>query len=232
MNIFFPSAYVKKIKQEHQEIVKKLVVKIKTPETFDYKKFALTRCPNVKQGNRIFVGGKGDNLISVSVSPINENFRSQIEDGVWEHIKCLLDKNYITLSSCEGHIFEGPFQFIMAVPNLNFAKKIKDLFLTIKFVNVEIKESVSNVEVDVSNIKKPKYTTKKKKVVDYKLEAVDINNMYFRNYDRYWFICLNLYKKGYFWTIFYWIFKLTLEKKCKKKLLNLIKSKNFPISPY
>lgn len=41
---------------------------------------------------------------SVTVSPYSELFWSNIEDGVKESIKRLVERGYLTMSSCEGHL--------------------------------------------------------------------------------------------------------------------------------
>jgi hypothetical protein len=231
MNILNPAAYVKKIKHEQTSIAKNIIVK--NYSNFDSKKFALTRCPNVKRGRRIFISeNENGDVVASTVSPLNKNFRSQIEDGIWEIISSLLKKNYFTISSCEGHFFEGPLQFIIAVPNLEFANKIKNLFLSIPFLEVKIKETISNVKIDRNDPNAIKYTKKYLKNYDFKAEAEDINNMYYRTHNRYWFVYVNLFKKGNFWILFYWIFKIFLEKNYKNKLLSLIDSDRFPVSPF
>ena len=60
------------------------------------KSYALTRAPNrMNSDGRINCEGLyEDGVVAVSVSPINPKFRSQIEDGVWPFIECLINKNY------------------------------------------------------------------------------------------------------------------------------------------
>lgn len=232
MNIFDPSAYVRKTNYTQQQIDKRFIISEKKEEILDAKEYALTRSPNKKHGKRIYVSKKNGKVIAVSVSPINENFRSQIEDGVWEIIDSLIKKNYFTISSCEGHYGEGPLQFIIAIPDLEFAEKIRDAFTKIKYVSAHIRESSSNIEIDISNSKKPTFKRMEKEIVNYEEESKDINNMYFRTYKRYWFLRVHIYKKGRIWSLLQFFFNIFFEERCKKELIYLINSEKFPVNPY
>jgi hypothetical protein len=232
MNIFTPSAYVKKISHNQIKTDKIVAAKNQKKEFLDSKSFALTRCPNKKHGKKIYAYKENGRVVAVSVSPINDNFRSQIEDGVWDIVNSLIQKNYFTLSSCEGHYFEGSIRFIIAIPNLEFAEQIKKLFSSLKYVTAEIRETSANINIDLSDPKKPKFSRMKVEDFGFEEEAEDINNMYMRSYKRYWFLRVYMYKNGIFWSLFQFIFKWFFESNCKKNTLDLINSDNFPVNPY
>ena len=67
-----------------------------------------------------------------SISPYHVDFKTQIEDGVWPYIKLLLDKNYLTINSCEGHSIEDSLEITLAFyDDIKYKKFIKhfDCFL-------------------------------------------------------------------------------------------------------
>lgn len=49
-----------------------------------------------------------------TVSPYHKDFRSQIENGVWDYINLALQKNYLTVNSCEGHLLEDSLEITFA----------------------------------------------------------------------------------------------------------------------
>lgn len=52
-----------------------------------------------------------------TVSPLNSDFKDQIENGVWPLVSALLDKNYFPIASCHGHPgANDKFHVIFGIP--------------------------------------------------------------------------------------------------------------------
>ena len=161
------------------------------------KSYALTRAPNrMNSDGRINCEGLyGDSVVSVSVSPINPKFRSQIEDGVWPFIECLINKNYFTMSCCEGHDdrMGDHFYITLASPCKNELKVIENEVKDIRGCKVSNKDSIANSSIvwheDGNQLK----TIEPRTVVDVEAEADDINNMYLRKYFRYYFLKIDMF---------------------------------------
>lgn len=51
--------------------------------------------------NMFWAEGNHDN--GVNVSPYMDNFREQVEDLIWPAVFELLKRNYLTVTSCQGH---------------------------------------------------------------------------------------------------------------------------------
>lgn len=84
-----------KYKQQVQEI-----------QTLPYEDQVRQFAPNYKhKDGRIYASREGEPYWVCTVSPYHKNFRSQIEGGVWNLVNELNKKNYMTVSSCEGHYF-------------------------------------------------------------------------------------------------------------------------------
>lgn len=50
----------------------------------------------------------GSMCFGYSVPIDHPKFRDQIEDGIWPAVEAFIEKGYRTVTSCEGHDFNGP----------------------------------------------------------------------------------------------------------------------------
>ena len=64
----------------------------------------------IKEGNPRYVG-EAD--VASTVPSSHPEFRSQIEDGIWDVVKLMIDCGYETTSSCVGHNWDDP------IPSIN-----------------------------------------------------------------------------------------------------------------
>lgn len=62
--------------------------------------------------NKDDAGFKGEAEIASTVPSTHPEFRSQIEDGIWDVVKLMVDNGYETTSSCEGHGLTDPMPSI------------------------------------------------------------------------------------------------------------------------
>ena len=190
MKLDFLAPYYQNIENPSEEI------KIKISEESP-KSYALTRAPNrMNSDGRINCEGLyEDGVVAVSVSPINPKFRSQIEDGVWPFIECLINKNYFTMSCCEGHNdrMGDHFYVTLASPCKNELKVIENEVEHIIGCKVTKKNSIANNTIvwheDGNQLK----TIENRTVVDVDAEAEDINNMYLRKYSCYYFLTIDMF---------------------------------------
>jgi hypothetical protein len=81
---------------------------------------------------------EGNNTNGIDVSPFIDNFREQIEDDIWPAVKALLDRNYLTVTSCQGHTLYDSAFVTVSFPSTIIADK---------FINM-IKDAVIYAEYD------------------------------------------------------------------------------------
>jgi hypothetical protein len=175
---------------------------------------------------RIYASKSGEDYAAITVSPFHPKFDSQIEDGIKDLVYALIEKNYIVLSSCQGH---GGFAFVkIAFPNATDREYLVEQLKDTPYISFVKSDRSANVELYVKNnsVKFKKLDTDG---YSYREEADAINKLYFRNYSRYYFLDIQLFKyNGAWWNI---ISKTILNYKRKmhfkstqQKLLDLIKS--------
>jgi hypothetical protein len=209
------SSYVYQNKYHYQEYAEL--------EHFDPDELALTRCPNfLHKDGRIYASLPNEDYYAVTVSPLNPNFFTQIEPGVKDIIQSLLEKNYLPISSCEGH-GGSPLFFRVAFGNLQLAEDFKKHLSSIPFFEVHIANKISNI-VQYEEFGKIKY---RKRVVDEfisnKEEAKEINRLFKRSYDEVYFADCFLHKVPSIW--FELFHPIKTYKIRKDKRLNLEKRK-------
>jgi hypothetical protein len=120
-------------------------------------------------------------------------------------VQALLDKGYLTLSSCEGHnISFSHFYITLAFGSEETSTQFVSGLGQIRGMTVEYKRSVANVkQVMGKNIKWQKLDPQEHILHD---EYVDLNRMFKRRYAEYWFVIINLFasRRGalnVFWNI-------------------------------
>jgi hypothetical protein len=68
---------------------------------------------------------KIDDKTNIIVSPYINNFYDEIEDGIKEAVKVLLDMGYLTIGSCDGfHIFKESAHVVVVVNSRNTAYEL------------------------------------------------------------------------------------------------------------
>jgi len=239
-DIFNPSAII--IESQSKQIKNSLIAK--SINYSDIKKInALERAPNIKKKNgQINCEGLfGNDDFAITVSPFNKKFKTQIEDGVWPFVKLLLDKNYMTMSSCQGHscILGGDsFHFILAIPNEEKCKELQNKFNKIKNCKAFMYTSVCNVSINLKS--NSPYNYKAEKLINSQQinleEYEDINNLYCRNYERYYFLQVYILFGEQFYPLISKNFIKSIIYRVKfylaKKNLHSFMQNQLPVSEY
>lgn len=108
----------------------------------------------------------GDN--GLTHSPLQPNFYDQIEPGIQALVRGLIQNNYMTVSSCEGHISDrDPPHIIIATPSMSQAEFLVEQ-LQSTMVTVTISDTFSKIPI-----------------AD---EATGVNDKYMRSYEKYYFV--------------------------------------------
>ena len=66
---------------------------------------------------------EGTNANGIDVSPFMDNFRDQVEDTIWPAVSALLSRNYLTVTSCEGHTLHDSAFVTVSFPSTATADK-------------------------------------------------------------------------------------------------------------
>ncbi len=82
---------------------------------------------------------EGNNTNGIDVSPFVSEFREQIEDDIWPAVKALLDRNYLTVTSCQGHTLYDSAFVTVSFPNTDIADKfinmVRDIVVYAEYDN-------------------------------------------------------------------------------------------------
>jgi hypothetical protein len=119
--------------------------------------------------NKLYADGsiKLDDENNIIVSPYADNFYDEIEVGVREPVRALLEMGYLTIASCDGnHIFNGTAQVTVV---LNSKQWAYNLIYDLKQLGID---------ADIDNT-----------FTHFSLEHV--NNLFMRRYSEY--ICVKIY---------------------------------------
>lgn len=185
MNLFEPFSYVRKIKYEHKLIYEDNLSEEKL------RKQALTRAPNFLHKNgQIYASKPGEPYYAVTVSPLNKKFESQIEKNIFPLVKCFIEKNYLTVSSCEGHSLKEDPQVRVVFGSLESAEKFFNYFKDIKNLEITILEYSANVDQFLKN-GKFHYSPKEIEKSSFQ-EVQDINRLFYRNYKKVFYVNLKI----------------------------------------
>lgn len=181
-------------------------------------------------------------LFAQSISPFSKTFFDNIEPKIKDLIQSLMDKRYLTYSSCEGHNmtfrrYVG-LAFVDADSREHIINEIKNLNLY--GIEYHLKDSVANCPIEFND--KGNYTYKNKIIPKTEISEKEIeafNIQFHRQYERYYFLELIILKavpdfKGKIisFSFIKWIFNnipLIFAKKFlvdvyTKKITDLIKS--------
>jgi hypothetical protein len=179
---------------------------------------------------RIYASKHGDkNYVAVTVSPFHPKFDSQIEDGIKDLVYAFVEKNYIVMSSCQGHDDLLSFAFVkIALANTVDREYLIEQLKDIPYISFVKSNKSANVELYINN-NSVKVRKLDEEAYGYKEEADAINKLYFRNHSRYYFLEIQFFKyHGTWWKI---INKLILKhkrlkyfKKIQQEIVSLIRS--------
>jgi hypothetical protein len=170
-----------------------------------------------------------ENYAAVTVSPFHEEFDSQIEDGIKDLVYAFIEKNYIVMSSCQGHDGLLAFAFIkIALPDPLDREYLIEQLKDMPYISFVKSDKCANVELYVKN-NSVKFRKLDLESYSYKEEADAINKLYLRNHNRHYFLDIQFFKyNDAWWKI---ISKLILSHKRKlyfkstqQQLVNFVKS--------
>ena len=196
VNTLNPAAYVQRIKiitESNQQQI--------TPSLLEQA--ALERSPNYRhRDGRIYASNPSEPYFAVSVSPLNPEFENQIESGILPVVMALLQRNYLPISSCEGHGDSRSFVRIVFGSNQSADEFINE-FGTMEYVTLEKLQTSANIVQWWEN-GQPHWRAKyNDEITNSNLEAQEINLLFKRNYVQVCYVDINLYDVNQrFWDFF------------------------------
>lgn len=220
-----PSAYVRKA-QVNYRAQQKVTLE-------DVEQQALLRCPNYQhRDGRIYASRPGEDYFAVTVSPLNPKFDTQIEPGIYPVVRALLEKNYLPVSSCEGH--GGSHSFVKIVfGSETAADRFIESFGVMDYVTLIKKPTSANV-IQYWEDGKPRWRAPlEHEFVNLDLEAQDINFLFRRSYQRVCYVdlCLHLTQPGF--TKIFKRYKIRKDQnKNKSRRIQEIVDKIHSMGPY
>lgn len=187
VNIIEPSAYVQRVKIVAESKVQQL-------DHATLERAALSRAPNyVHKDGRIYASRAGEPYFAVSVSPLNPQFENQIEPGILPVVSALLSKNYLPISSCQGHGDSKSFVRIVFGSEQSADEFILE-FGTMDFVTLTKLFTSANIIQSWHN-GQPHWRAKQEgDHLSQNLEHQDINLLYKRNYHKVYYVDISLYQ--------------------------------------
>jgi len=175
---------------------------------------------------RIHASPSPDKYYAVSASVYLPEFRSQIEDGVWPIVNELIQKNYLPVSSCEGHhwtrlfvcvVFGNKEEADQFATTLKAAIKAPTFFVRTLETYAKHKASISSGELELT----------KTGQADQKQEAFHLNKLFLRNYEKYHFVEFGLFEfksDDLFFNYYMQFMKYVFGKKAYQKLIAYFQS--------
>jgi hypothetical protein len=162
---------------------------------------------------RIHATKPGEDYKVAAVSPYNPKFHTQIEAGVWPLVDALIQKGYLTCSSCEGHTWDTHARVSLVFPTIEsaqeFTNQVKMPLWEIKIkTNREIYNHENNLKTTVDILNQQEL---KKKVFSY------YNQIFQRNYSEYYYV--DMYLPKYSGYNFIWNFLTKQPSEKYKKLM-------------
>jgi len=222
LDIFTKNAIIRRVESKyfHQHQI-----------TEDYEKTIRNYAPNFKHSDgRIYASKPGDSYWVVTVSPYHPKFRSQIEDGVWPIVEQLVNKGYLTVSSCEGHGTENKMIVSLVFKDRNSAEKFIDYFKEIPGWYFEIYDKTRHCCHSARSGNSVICEKTEIELNEHFEEFKRYDIIFFRNYKKYVYLDMKLYKfpKNPFMRFLY---RFCLRKpdrdfyKNKKHMLDFLKNK-------
>lgn len=145
--------------------------------------------------NKIHSDGsiKVNGKINIIVSPYDDNFFDEIEVGVKDAVKILLDLGYLTISSCDGnHAFNQAAHITVVLNNESAAKSLVELLDQMGI------DSLIDKTFDHFGVK-------------------SVNDMFMRQYTEYSCVSIQLYEH----SVLFSPFKKYIVKRNTKRLTKL-----------
>lgn len=181
-----PAAYVQRVKiaSQRQAQQQKLTVEEHT----------LARAPNYRhKDGRIYASKPGEPYYAVSVSPLNPKFETQIEPGIAPVVSALLERNYLPISSCQGHGDSRSFVRVVFGSKESAEKFISD-FGVMQYVDLVFLTTSANI-VQMWHNGVPSWRAMyESESVRTELEAVDVNILFARDYLSVCYVDIRLYE--------------------------------------
>ena len=151
-----------------------------------------------------------DGYLAFSVSPFDQDFENEIEDGVLPHIKVLTTKGYCPISSCHGHYEHGkwmPWYVMIALGDNAVRQKqtILDAIKNIPGIYTETRKQSANVVNGKTVFGK----------VDLDKEYEELNKMFLRKNTTWEYLYISLFQHR---TIYNKIAKLLFFTHSKNRL--------------
>ena len=215
MNIIPKSVYIREHKIESQQIQQIQHQKNDWYNITDPINYA----PNwLHSDGRIHATQPGEDYKVATVSPYSSRFHTQIEAGVWPIVEALIQKGYLTCSSCEGHTWDTRARISLVFPTIESAQEfINQLKMPLWEMKIKTSRKIYNYEnnlkttVDILNQQELKKTV-----------FVHYNQIFQRNYTEYYYV--DMYLPKYCGYNFLWNFLTkTTSEKYKKSMQQMIK---------
>jgi hypothetical protein len=196
VNMLNPSAYVQRVKITAESNQQQITLSL-------LEQAALERSPNYRhKDGRIYASGPREPYFAVSVSPLNPEFNNQIEPGILPIVNALLERNYLPISSCEGHGDSRSFVRIVFGSDQSADEFIQE-FGTMDYVILRKLQTSANIVQWWEN-GRPHWRAKyQDEITNLNLEPQEINLLYKRNYVNVCYVDINLYDVNQgFWGFF------------------------------
>ncbi len=239
--ILFPNPIVIRSEAKEQSMVLQSVRQ--QAQTEDQYIYHLTHNINniVHEDGRIYMQlGEDGLLYANSVSPYAEKFWENVEPKIKPLVSILVEKRYLTYSSCEGHGYSFRRYVGLAFSDENSRQYVIDFIssLKIKGVKLNVLNSVSNQKIDLKHKRNLKYSEKynPNEIEQKEGEVKSFNIQFHRKYEEYFFleiiileaIDLNLsfFKKPVYNLWLIWMKKFRWEK-ITKELTSALESDKF-----
>lgn len=229
---------------EERKTLKKEVV-LKQKEALSQRDLLIKICDtsfNTKwPDGRIYSHTEDGENISHSVSPHSKTFLNNIEDKIKPLIISLMQKNYFTMSSCQGHDLHDRRFIMLVFPSKETALEFKNT-IPFKFkYNISNVVNVLNMNLDVDKFGNINQIEKQSKINNQHESAMEyINCLIQRNYADAWLLELIISDvipdiKNPLDFFKYWkqlFFKVFLNNYYTKKLTRFIESNAMPFNIY
>lgn len=176
-------------------------------------------------GRICYIESEDDSVYTaVSVSPFHPQFDTQVEDGTKDVVYAFLNKNYMTLSSCEGHDCSWDHTYVkLVVSSKEDADFLQTAFSNIPFVKTYIHDKSANVTIYKDT--KGRWAARKMDELEYNssLETKSLNELFLRNHSEYYFITIIMFEYKDSLIPFFNIIKRLYTRYKKKRLFNNVK---------
>ena len=151
--------------------------------------------PNFKhKDGRVYASKNNEPYWVVTVSPYHPKFRTQVEDGVWPIVEPLINKSYLTVSSCEGHGTDQKLIVTLVFETINEANCFSEVCSQVPgwhFVLHDKQRKIHQSAKTSSGVIAEQIT----KTLDENFEEFKrYNLLFFKNYKKYVYLDMILYK--------------------------------------